>query len=122
VPEFKDITEEVTKALRDVAYVVVGLGVLGVQRVQIRRHELMKRLVDPRSQIEDRFDGARVEFTKRVKDVDAVVEQVIGRLEATFEPIEDRLPTQARDLVKQARTQARDARQQLRSLLTGIAA
>ena len=30
MPEFKDVTQEITKAVRDAAYVVVGLGVLGV--------------------------------------------------------------------------------------------
>ena len=37
MPEIKDITQEITKAVRDAAYVVVGLGVLGVQRAQVRR-------------------------------------------------------------------------------------
>ncbi|HEY7946873.1 MAG TPA: hypothetical protein VID75_04305 [Acidimicrobiales bacterium] len=122
MPEFKDISQEVSKAVRDAAYVVVGLGVLGVQRVQVRRQELVKRLAEPRTQIEGRLDGARGEFTKRVKDVDTAVEQVIGRIEASLEPIEERLPTQARDLVKQAHSQAREARQQLRTLLHNVAA
>jgi hypothetical protein len=122
MPEFKDITTEITKTVRDAAYVVVGLGVLGVQRAQVRRHELAKKLVEPRTQIEDKLGDARGEFAKRVKEVDTVVEQVIGRLEATLEPIEGHLPTQARDLVQQAHTQAREARQQLRSLLHNVAA
>jgi nitrogen fixation/metabolism regulation signal transduction histidine kinase len=122
MPEFKDITQEITKAVRDAAYVVVGLGVLGVQRAQVRRHELVKRLAEPRTQIEGALGEARGEFTKRVKEVDTAVEEVIGRLEATLEPIEGRLPAQARDLVKQARTQAREARQQLRTLLQNVAA
>jgi ribosome recycling factor len=121
MPELKDITQEITKVVRDAAYVVVGLGVLGVQRAQVRRQELVKRLAEPKTQFEDRIGGARGEFTKRVKEVDTVVEQVIGRLEATLEPIEGRLPTQARDLVKQAHSQAREARQQLRTLLTNAA-
>ncbi len=122
MPEIKDITQEITKAVRDAAYVVVGLGVLGVQRAQVRRHELMKSLAEPRTQFEDRLGDARGEITKRVKEVDSAVEQVIGRLEATLEPIEGRLPTQARDLVKQAHEQAREARQQLRTLLHNVAA
>jgi ribosome recycling factor len=122
MPEFKDITQEITKAVRDAAYVVVGLGVLGVQKAQVRRQELVKKLAEPRTQFEASLGDARGEFTKRVKEVDTVVEEVIGRLEATLEPIEGKLPTQARDLVKQAHFQAREARQQLRTLLHNVAA
>jgi hypothetical protein len=121
MPEIKDITQEITKAVRDAAYVVVGLGVLGVQRAQVRRQELVKRLAEPRTQIEAKVGDARGEFTKRFKDVDTAVEQVIERLEAAVEPIEGRLPTQVHDLVKQAHIQARDARQQIRTLLQNVA-
>ena len=82
MPELKDITEEITKAARDAAYVVVGLGVLGVQRAQVRRQELVKKLAEPRSQVEDRLGEVREQFAKRVKDVDGAVEQVLDRIEA----------------------------------------
>jgi hypothetical protein len=52
-----------------------------------------------------------------VKDVDEAVEQVIGRIEASLAPIEERLPVPARDLAKQAHAQAREVRQQLRKLI-----
>ena len=121
MPEFKDITEEITKSARDAAYVVVGLGVLGFQRAQVRRQELQKRLVEPRTQIEGRLGDVRGGLTKRVKDVDDAVEQVIRRIEASLGPIEDRLPVPARDIVTKAHSQAREARQQLRRLLTTAA-
>lgn len=117
MPELKDITEEITKTARDAAYVVVGLGVLGVQRAQVRRQELGKRLAEPRASVEGRLDDVRGEIARRVKDVDDRVEKAIDRLEATWEPLEERLPEQARSLVKQARDQAREARQQIRTLL-----
>ena len=117
MPEFKDITDEITKTARDAAYVVVGLGVLGVQRAQVRRQELAKRLAEPRASVEGRFEGVRGEIARRVKDVDDRVEQAIDRLETSWQPIESRLPEQARSLVKQARVQAKEARQQLRTLL-----
>ena len=121
MPELKDITDEITKTARDAAYVVVGLGVLGFQRAQVRRQELQKRMAEPRGQIEDRLGEVRTKVTKRAKDVDDAVEQVIVRIEASLEPFEDRLPDPARDLVKQAHAQAREARQQLRKLLTTAA-
>ena len=117
MPELKDITEEITKTARDAAYVVVGLGVLGVQRAQVRRQELAKRLAEPRASVEGRFEDVRGEIARRVKDADVRVEKAIDRLEATWEPLEERLPEQARSLVKQARDQAREARQQIRTLL-----
>jgi septal ring factor EnvC (AmiA/AmiB activator) len=122
MPDIKEITEEITKTARDAAYVVVGLGVLGVQRAQVRRQELAKKLAEPRSQVETRIGDVRSEVTKRVKEVDGRVEDVIARLEASLEPLEQRLPEQARALVEQARTQAREARQQLRALLLSDAA
>jgi len=117
MPELKNVTEEITKTARDAAYVVVGLGVLGFQRAQVRRQELQKRLSEPRSVVQNHLGDVRGEVTKRVKDVDEAVEQVIGRIEATLVPIEDRLPVPARDLVKQAHAQAREVRQQLRKLI-----
>ncbi len=116
MPELKDVTDEITKTAKDAAYVVVGLGVLGFQRAQVRRQELQKRLSE-RSQLQGHLVDLSGEVTKRVKDVDDAVEQVIGRIEATLVPIEDRLPVPARDLVKQAHVQAREVRQQLRKLI-----
>jgi hypothetical protein len=121
MPEFKDITDEITKTARDAAYVVVGLGVLGFQRAQVRRQELQKRLAEPRTQIQGTLGDVRGEVTKRVKDVDDAVEHVIVRIEASLVPIEERLPVPARDLVKQAHAQAREVRQQLRKLITQAA-
>ena len=91
MPEFKDVTDEITKTARDAAYVVVGLGVLGFQRAQVRRQELQKRLTE-RNAVQGHLVDVRGEVTKRVKDVDEAVEQVIGRIEATLAPIEERLP------------------------------
>jgi hypothetical protein len=116
MPEFKDVTDEITKAARDAAYVVVGLGVLGFQRVQVRRQELQKRFAE-RSAVQGHLDDVRGEVTKRVKDLDEVLEQAIVRFEASLAPIEERLPVPARDLTKQAHAQAREVRQQLRKLI-----
>jgi hypothetical protein len=122
MPEFKDITDEIANAARDVAYVVVGLGVLGFQRAQVRRHELTQRLAEPRAQVEDRLMEAREQLARRVKLVDSKVDDAITRIESTLEPIEQLLPPQARDLVQQAHAQVREAHQQLRNLLGPLAA
>lgn len=38
--------DDVEKALREAAYVAVGFAVIGVQRAQVRRRELARRLPD----------------------------------------------------------------------------
>ena len=38
---------DITKTLRDAAYVTIGLGVIGFQRAQVRRQELTKQLALP---------------------------------------------------------------------------
>jgi hypothetical protein len=122
MPEIKDLTEGVTRTARDAAYVVVGLGVLGIQRAQVRRQELMKRLEDPKTVLEERLGGVRGEITKQVKAIDDALEQVIEQFEAGLEPIEERLPTQARDIAKQVHTYTREARDYVRNIVSKVAA
>jgi len=122
MPEIKDLTDEISRTARDAAYVVVGLGVLALQRAQVRRQDLSKRLAEPRAHVGSTVGDVREELARRVKDVDGRLETVITRLESSWEPVEERLPAQARTLLQQARTQAREARQQLRTLLPGDAA
>jgi hypothetical protein len=60
--KFPDITTDVTKAAKDIAavakdatYVVIGAGVLGYQQAQVQRQELLKRLAEPKADIEGRW-------------------------------------------------------------------
>lgn len=117
MPEFEDVTSQIRTTARDAAYVVVGLGVLAFQKAQVRRQELAKHLADPRTRAEGRLGDLRGELTRQFKAADDTVEQLIGRLETSLQPFEDRLPEQARALVKQAQAQARDVRRQLRHRL-----
>jgi hypothetical protein len=128
----------VTTTLKDAAYVTVGLGVLGFQKAQVRRVELMKQVEEATKQLRStgatRPDPSKVlgaleaqvvdaahTVRELAKDIDArivpVREQVQGRLDA----IEGQLPSQVRDLVKQARIAALDTEGQVRSRL-GLAA
>ena len=43
---------------RDTVYVVVGFGVLGFQRAQVRRREVQKRVEEVRSGVEDALGQA----------------------------------------------------------------
>jgi ElaB/YqjD/DUF883 family membrane-anchored ribosome-binding protein len=130
MPDFRipDISTDVTKAAKDVAavakdatYVVIGAGVLGFQKAQVQREELRKRLGDPKSTVEVRLASAKADFQQAVHTVDARVEDIIQRIEAAIVPIEDRLPTPARDLAKQAHVQAKEARSQVRTKVVTFA-
>lgn len=143
IPEIKmpdlnlpDFSTDVTKAAKDIAavakdatYVVIGAGVLGFQQVQVQRQELLKKMGDPKSGIEDKVNAVRSDLSDALHSVDTTVEglmerfeEVIERLEAAVAPLEDRLPTQARDLAKQAHVQAKEARTQIRSRIPSAAA
>jgi hypothetical protein len=117
MPDLNEIAEDLSRTARDAAYVAVGLGVLAVQRAQVRRQELAKHLAEPRAQVETTIDEVRGELSRRAKDVDDRVEKLITLLEGRWEPVEGRLPGQARIVIQQARSQAREARQQIRTLL-----
>jgi exonuclease VII small subunit len=131
-----EINADVSKAARDIAavakdatYVVIGAGVLGFQQAQVQRHELMRRLSDPKVALEDRVAAVRTDLGGALHTVDTTVEslavrfeEIIERLEAAVAPLEDRLPGQARDLAKQAHVQAKEARTQLRSRIPTAAA
>jgi hypothetical protein len=122
IPEIKDVTDQVARSARDALYVAVGLSVLGIQRAQVRRQELNKRLGEPRSVIEERLGEVRGELTKQARVVDDAVEQVIDRIEASWEPIEEMLPPHARELAQQVRTRSREARDYLRNIVINDAA
>ncbi len=131
-----DITADITKTAKDVvdvakdmAYVVIGAGVLGVQKVQVHRQEVQTKLQNPTIDLSGRLGAARDEITGRVAGLDGKVDLLIDRVEGLIEqveavmaPFEERLPTQARDLAKQAHVQAKDARTQLRNIRPTVVA
>ena len=90
-----DLTSlQLTRTLKDAAYVTVGLGVLAVQKAQVGRRELTK-------QVESQLNGTTEHLQK-------VARQFEERVSPLFDQIEGALPDTARDLVMQARTAARD--------------
>jgi hypothetical protein len=90
--------DELTERLKDAAYTAVGLGILGVQRLQVRRRDLSRTV---RPQV--REVAARLESAASAAD---------DALDPVLERFEGRLPDATRDLVHTARsavTSARDA-------------
>ena len=115
---------DVTKIVKDAAYVTVGLGVIAFQRAQVQRQELKKQLdtqlVDAReaiSKLTEGMDDRRKVVEERVKDLEERFDDIEERIEQLLDSVEDRLPEQARDVVKQARETAKDAQDQLRTLV-----
>jgi uncharacterized membrane protein YccC len=116
--DFSKTAQDFTKAVEDAAYVAIGLGVLGYQKVQVRRQELLALLNSQRSTFDAPLTDVRKEFAKALKEFDRNLSQVIERVDATFEPVEQRLPATAQAVVQQAK----EARDQLRTYLTQLAA
>ena len=114
-----ELTRGVGNLARDTAYVAVGLGVLGLQRAQVQRVELQKKLKD--LDMEVNVDDVRAEFGRQVKLVDGLIEEAFRFMETSIEPLEEQLPDGARQLAKRAHEQARDVRSQVRTLMESVA-
>ena len=121
---------DITKTLRDAAYVAVGMGVLAFQKSQVRRVELRKQFEEQRKQMEAQAGDAREQLTKLVKGVEERWEPVLKQVEERWEPVikqlesrldelEHRLPEQAATVIKQTRAVAKDVQTELASRLTG---
>jgi exonuclease VII small subunit len=134
--KFPEFNTDLSKAAKDVAavakdatYVVIGAGVLGYQHAQVQRHELLKRLSDPKADLEGKVAAVRTDLSGALHTVDTTVEslmerfeEIIERLESAVAPLEDHLPPQARALAKQAHVQAKEARTQIRNRRPSAAA
>jgi hypothetical protein len=103
------LSKGVTDLARDAAYVTVGLGVLGYQRLQVHRTELQNRLT-----ADDRFDGVRDGVAKGVRQIDDLAESATQFVETTLQPLEEKLPAQVTQLTNKAREQSREVRSQIR--------
>jgi hypothetical protein len=86
----------VADRMKEAAYAVVGLGVLGVQHLQVRRREVAK-------QVEPQVRDAAERLRRLAAAADEAVNPVLERFE-------DRLPDATREAVRSARTAATGAR------------
>ena len=117
MPEVRTPTpEDLTKLLKDAVYVTIGLGVIAVQKAQVRRQELTKQVSSQVDDAKSQFQSLSKLVEDRVKVVEERLEGVESRFDALLDQLEQQLPEQARELVKQARTAAKEARTQVRSL------
>jgi hypothetical protein len=107
------LSKGVTDLARDAAYVAVGLGVLGYQRVQVQRVELKNKLSQDLS-LEQRLGDVRQGVAKGFHQIDELTESATNFVESTLQPLEERLPASVTQLTAKAREQAREVRTQIR--------
>ena len=98
-----DFADQVGERMKEAAYAAVGLGVLGVQRLQVRRREVAKQVEEVAKQVEPQVREVAGRLQRLAVTTDEAVNPVLDRLE-------DRLPDTTRDLVRSARVAAVDAR------------
>ncbi len=85
----------ITELAKGAVDTAVGLGVLGLQKLQVGRVEIQKHLRN-----NDRFgatySGLRTEAFRRASQVDAVVAEALRTVESSLQPVTGRLPEPAR--------------------------
>lgn len=102
---------------REAAEIVVGLGVLGFQRAQVERRQLMKRMEGTRSEAETAVEGLRSEMSKRVAEADRFLSPLLGRVEAGLSRVEHTVPDAGREAVRRSTAQARATAHELKHRL-----
>ena len=113
VTNISSISKGVTDLARDAAYVAVGLGVLGYQRVQVQRVEL-QNLLSKDASLDQRLGGVRNELTKGIAQLDELLENATQFIETSLQPLEAQLPASVTQLTTKAFEQTREVRSQIR--------
>jgi ElaB/YqjD/DUF883 family membrane-anchored ribosome-binding protein len=103
---------DVTKTVKDAAYVTVGLGVLAFQRAQVGRRELTKQVETQLKQVETQLSGTG-------EQVQRLASQLEQRIKPVLDQLEESVPATAKDLVKQARTAAEQLQGQVLNRTSG---
>ena len=115
------VSEAVTNAAKDAGYITVGLTVLALQKLQVRRQELRKSL-------NDQVGSSKSQLAEIVDAVEAGLATLDSRLIAletkvddAVEGFEKRLPAKAGAALGQAHEVVKVVRKQARTLLTPAA-
>ena len=115
--DLNQMAEGLAGLAKEATYLAVGLGVLGVQRAQVRRRELAGKLQGGDHGIEDAVSGVKTVVFRRVEEIDTLLDEALTFVEANLEPLGDQLPAPARDLAHRAITGAREVHTQVRNLV-----
>lgn len=101
-------------AVRDAAYVTVGLGVLAVQKANVARGELATRIADRFGADSGQIEELISSFESRIVSFDDAIQ---NRVDETVAKVGERLPAPAASLLNQAHSVAKTARTQVRSMV-----
>ena len=119
--DLENVAESLAELAKEASYVAIGAGVLGLQKAQVRRQELIRaagharRVAGISRGFAGSFGGGREQMAKRATDFDASVVQVIKLIDSTLEPVLQRLPEGMQAIL----LQAREARDELRTRVFG---
>ena len=111
---------DIVQAIKDAAHAVVGFGLMGWNKAQVSRRDLMKDLGAQRHQVENQLDGAKEQIATAIRTLDAKIEPVRHDIESQLDKVAERLPGQVRDVVASARKVARDTEHQLRQAVGAL--
>lgn len=110
-----DLPNEVARRARDMAYVAVGLGVLGLQRAQAARHELAHQARQDR--LEEGADRLRAGIATGAQQFGEWLDGARTLVSSQLAPPGSQLPEPARELATKARTLLEEVGAKLRQLV-----
>jgi len=97
----QSVTDNVKKSVQDVAYIAVGVSVLGAQQAQ-------SRVADAQAKLESSARDARTSLEALAGEVRDRVEPVVAKIEERIEPIVGDLEARVEPVVGQVRSKARE--------------
>jgi len=125
----------VTDTLKNATYVTIGFGVLGFQKLQVRRQELAKQVAEQRRQLSEQRHGLAKQLSEQWPQVEAQLAEgrrtvsslaaqldgyvvpVRAQVETGLDNFEAVLPPPVQEFVGQARSVLSEQEQALRSRL-----
>ncbi len=104
---------EINNALKEAAYIAVGLGVLGFQRAQVRRVELAKQFERMPDALSSQLDGYLGEARRRGRTAGTRIADDLGDLSRSMDEALEPLRVQLLELARVVEDLVSPARQQL---------
>lgn len=111
--DMNDLVTEVARRARDAAYVAVGLGVMGLQRVRVAQHDLARQ-----ANVDEGVARVRTGVATGTQQVGEWLEGTISLVTSQLAPLGAQLPEPARELAGKARAALEQVGAQLRHAAT----
>ncbi|HEY8093237.1 MAG TPA: hypothetical protein VID93_05620 [Acidimicrobiales bacterium] len=102
--------EELTQAVKDALYAIVGVGVLTVQQLATYRQQMTERLSAQYGVGKDQVEQLITTVDAQLRTVDARVKVLETQIDGLLDSMQDRLPEQAGEVLVRARKAATEAR------------